>query len=95
MEIPGGELAVVPELIRGHPSPSGIDLVGMCVGLVDLDSIVTGAGVRPGDAMIGLPSSGVHSNGYTLAREALPDLGRDAAGAGRAARWATPCSSPP
>ncbi len=74
VEIPGGELAVVPELIRGHPSPSGIDLVGMCVGLVDLDSIVTGAGVRPGDVIIGLPSSGVHSNGYTLAREALPDL---------------------
>jgi len=74
VEIPGGELAVVPELIRGHPSPSGIDLVGMCVGLVDLDAIVTGAAVRPGDAVIGLPSSGVHSNGYTLAREALPDL---------------------
>ena len=36
VEIPGGELAVVPELIRGHPSPGGIDLVGMCVGLVDI-----------------------------------------------------------
>jgi phosphoribosylformylglycinamidine cyclo-ligase len=75
VEIPGGELAVVPELIRGHPSPGGIDLVGMCVGLVDLDAIVTGAGAQPGDAVIGLPSSGVHSNGYTLARGALPDLG--------------------
>jgi phosphoribosylformylglycinamidine cyclo-ligase len=74
VEIPGGELAVVPELIRGHPSPSGIDLVGMCVGLVDLDAIVTGGGAEPGDAVIGLPSSGVHSNGYTLARRALPDL---------------------
>ena len=74
VEIPGGELAVVPELIRGHPSPGGIDLVGMCVGLVDLDAIVTGARVEPGDAIVGLSSSGVHSNGYTLAREALPDL---------------------
>ena len=74
VEIPGGELAVVPELIRGHPSPTGLDLVGMCVGLVDLDAIVTGARAAPGDAIIGLPSSGVHSNGYTLAREALPDL---------------------
>ncbi len=46
----------------------------MCVGLVDLDAVVTGAGVEAGDAIIGLPSSGVHSNGYTLAREALPDL---------------------
>jgi len=75
VEIPGGELAVVPELIRGHPSPSGIDLVGMCVGLVDLDAIVTGARIQPGDAVIGLPASGVHSNGLTLARRALEDLG--------------------
>ena len=74
VEIPGGELAVVPELIRGHPSPNGIDLVGMCVGLVELDSLVTGAAIEPGDVLIGLPSSGVHSNGYTLARCALPDL---------------------
>ena len=74
VEIPGGELAVVPELIRGHPSPGGIDLVGMCVGLVDIPRIVTGAAVRPGDAIVGLPSSGVHSNGFTLARKALGDL---------------------
>ena len=74
VEIPGGELAVVPEMIRGHPSPGGIDLVGMCVGLVDLDSIVTGERIEAGDALIGLPSSGAHSNGYTLARRALPDL---------------------
>ena len=75
VEIPGGELAVVPELIRGHPSPHGIDLVGMCVGLVELDAVVTGEAIEPGDAVIGLPSSGVHSNGYTLARGALTDLG--------------------
>ena len=75
VEIPGGELAVVPELIRGHPSPNGIDLVGMCVGLVELDAVVTGADIEPGDAVIGVPSSGVHSNGYTLARRALTDLG--------------------
>ncbi len=74
VEIPGGELAVVPELIRGHPSPGGIDLVGMCVGLVDIPRIVTGATVRPGDAIVGLPASGVHSNGFTLARKALPEL---------------------
>lgn len=74
VEIPGGELAVVPELLRGHPSPKGVDLVGMCVGLVELDGLVTGARVQPGDAVIGLPSSGVHSNGLTLARGALGDL---------------------
>ncbi len=75
VEIPGGELAVVPELIRGHPSPGGIDLVGMCVGLIDLRAMITGDAVAVGDAVIGLPSNGVHSNGYTLARSALTDLG--------------------
>src|SRR4051795_12140984 len=74
VEIPGGELAQLPELIRGHPSPHGFDLVGACFGTVALDAIVTGAAIEPGDAVIGLPSSGVHSNGYTLARRALPDV---------------------
>jgi phosphoribosylformylglycinamidine cyclo-ligase len=74
VEIPGGELAQLPELIRGHPSPRGFDLVGACFGTVALDAIVTGATVAPGDAVIGLPASGVHSNGLTLARRALPDL---------------------
>src|SRR5687767_4011095 len=73
VEIPGGELAVLPELIRGHPSPHGFDLLGFCVGLVDLDAIVTGAAVEHGDAVVGIPSSGVHSNGLTLARRALGD----------------------
>ena len=73
-EIPGGELAVIPELIRGHPSPHGFDLCATCIGTVQLDAIVTGAAMRPGDALIGLPSSGLHSNGYTLARRALASL---------------------
>jgi phosphoribosylformylglycinamidine cyclo-ligase len=74
IEIPGGELAVLPDLIRGHPSPNGFDLVGFCVGLVDLDAIVTGARVEPGDALLGIPSSGIHSNGLSLARRVLGDL---------------------
>jgi phosphoribosylformylglycinamidine cyclo-ligase len=74
MEIPGGELAQLPELIRGHPSPGGFDLVGTCVGVVALDALVTGDRVEPGDAVVGLPSSGIHSNGLTLARRVLPDL---------------------
>ena len=71
IEIPGGELAVLPELIRGHPSPHGFDLCGTAVGTVALDGIITGAEAGPGDAILGLPSSGLHSNGYTLARRAL------------------------
>ncbi|MBA3264637.1 MAG: phosphoribosylformylglycinamidine cyclo-ligase, partial [Thermoleophilaceae bacterium] len=74
LEIPGGELAVLPDLIRGHPSPHGFDLVGFCVGLVDLDAIVTGATIEAGDAVVGIPSSGIHSNGLSLARRVVPDL---------------------
>ena len=48
-----------------------------CVGLVELDAIVTGAAVEPGDPVIGLPSSGLHSNGYTLARKALAEVPLD------------------
>ena len=73
-EIPGGELAVLPDVVRGHPSPRGFDLVGFCVGLVDLDSVITGDRVEPGDAIVGIPSSGIHSNGLSLARSVLTDL---------------------
>jgi phosphoribosylformylglycinamidine cyclo-ligase len=75
IEIPGGELAVLPDLIRGHPSPHGFDLCGTAIGTVALDGIVTGADARAGDAVLGLPSSGLHSNGYTLARRALLEDG--------------------
>ena len=71
IEIPGGEIAQVGDIISGH------ELGGTCVGVVDLDSIVTGGATQPGDVVIGLPSSGLHSNGYTLARRALADLSLD------------------
>jgi phosphoribosylformylglycinamidine cyclo-ligase len=74
VEIPGGEVAVLPELIRGHPSPNGFDLTAACFGTVALDAMITGADIRPGDALIGLPASGLHSNGYSLARRALASL---------------------
>jgi phosphoribosylformylglycinamidine cyclo-ligase len=70
-EVPGGELAVLPELIRGHPSPHGFDLCATAIGTVTLDDMVLGDRIAPGDALIGVPSSGLHSNGYTLARRAL------------------------
>ncbi len=71
VEIPGGEVCQLPEVIRGHPSPHGFDLVGSAFGTVALDQIIDGSACRPGDALIGLPASGVHSNGLTLARRAL------------------------
>jgi phosphoribosylformylglycinamidine cyclo-ligase len=71
IEIVGGELAQLGELIRG------LDLAGACVGVVDLDAMITGTNVKPGDSLIGLPSSGLHSNGYTLARKALADVPLD------------------
>jgi phosphoribosylformylglycinamidine cyclo-ligase len=77
VEIPGGELAVLPELIRGHPSPTGFDLTATCIGTVALDRIVSGRECAPGDALIGLPSSGLHSNGYSLARRALAGVPLD------------------
>ena len=55
----------------------GSELGGSAIGLVDLDAIVTGERIEPGDAVIGLPSTGLHSNGYTLARRALADLELD------------------
>jgi phosphoribosylformylglycinamidine cyclo-ligase len=75
VEIPGGELAQLPDVIRGHPSPSGFDLVGACVGTLALDDMVSGESCAPGDALLGLRSSGVHSNGLTLARRALLEDG--------------------
>jgi phosphoribosylformylglycinamidine cyclo-ligase len=81
VEIPGGEVCQLPEVIRGHPSPYGFDLVGSAIGTVALDQIIDGSACSPGDAVIGLPASGVHSNGLTLARRVLLDqagLGLDA-----------------
>jgi phosphoribosylformylglycinamidine cyclo-ligase len=77
VEIPGGEVAVLPELIRGHPSPTGFDLTAACFGTVAIDRLITGAECAPGDALIGLPSSGLHSNGYSLARTTLAALALD------------------
>ena len=74
VEIPGGEVCQLPEVIRGHPSPYGFDLVGSAFGTVALDRIIDGSACHTGDALLGLPSSGVHSNGLTLARTALASL---------------------
>jgi phosphoribosylformylglycinamidine cyclo-ligase len=68
IEIPGGELAQLGEMVRG------VDVSGACFGTVALDAIVDGSAVQPGDSIVGLPSSGLHSNGYSLARSSLDGL---------------------
>ena len=75
ISIPGGEIAQIRELLRGVHEDSGFDIVGTCIGTVRTDRINTGNDVRPGDVVVGLRSSGIHSNGFTLARSALLDRG--------------------
>ena len=66
----GGETAEMP----GVYQPGELDLVGTIVGVVDKAKIIDGRRLQPGDAIFGLPSSGLHTNGYTLARSALAAL---------------------
>jgi phosphoribosylformylglycinamidine cyclo-ligase len=63
----GGETAQMPGIYHGID----YDLVGTIVGVVDRAKIIDGTTICPGDAIIGLPSSGLHTNGYSLAREIL------------------------
>jgi len=84
VSIPGGEIAQVPEMLHQTGSGTGFDLVGTCVGTVPLKSVLTGQDVQHGDVIIGLRSSGIHSNGLTLARKVF--LGE---GSNRGLGWAT------
>jgi phosphoribosylformylglycinamidine cyclo-ligase len=63
----GGETAEMPDMYKGEE----YDLAGFTVGIVDKNKIIDGTTIKPGDMLIGLPSSGLHSNGYSLARKAL------------------------
>lgn len=71
VSIVGGETALVPDMLRGVREGSGLDLVGMAVGIVPEDALLDGSAIAPGDAVIGVASSGVHSNGLSLARRVL------------------------
>ena len=65
----GGETAELPGVYREDE----LDFAGTCVGIVDADALVDGARVREGDAIVGLPSAGIHANGFTLVREILEE----------------------
>jgi phosphoribosylformylglycinamidine cyclo-ligase len=71
MTIVGGETATLPEIVNGF------DLAGTCLGAVKKDEIITGEKITEGDFLVGVPSSGVHSNGYTLARKIIEQSSYD------------------
>jgi len=67
----GGETAILPDFYQ----PGDYDMAGFCVGVVERDHIVNGKRIQPGDTILGLSSTGLHSNGYSLARKAAFDQG--------------------
>ena len=70
----GGETAEMPDTYL----PGEHDLVGVITGIVDKDKIITGENISPGDVLVGLPSNGLHTNGYSLARKIFfKDMGYD------------------
>jgi phosphoribosylformylglycinamidine cyclo-ligase len=68
----GGETAEMPDTYL----PGEHDLVGVITGVVDKDKIITGDTIMPGDSILGLPSNGLHTNGYSLARKLFFDVGK-------------------
>ncbi len=65
LTIVGGETATLPEIINGF------DLAGTCLGALKKDQVITGEHIKKGDVLVGVPSSGIHSNGYTLVRKII------------------------
>jgi phosphoribosylformylglycinamidine cyclo-ligase len=69
--VPSGEIGDVAEVIRGIVEGKGFDMVIACVGELSRENIIFGNNIEPNDIVIGLRSSGIHSNGVTLARKVL------------------------
>lgn len=65
----GGETAILPDFYQ----PGDYDMAGFCVGVVERDHIINGKGIQPGDKVLGLASTGIHSNGYSLVRKVVFD----------------------
>jgi phosphoribosylformylglycinamidine cyclo-ligase len=65
----GGETAILPDFYL----PGDYDMAGFCVGVVERDHIINGRAIQPGDAVLGLASTGLHSNGYSLVRKIVFD----------------------
>jgi phosphoribosylformylglycinamidine cyclo-ligase len=65
----GGETAELPGIYQ----PDELDFAGTCVGVVERERVIDGSRCKPGDMVVGLPSSGLHTNGFTLVRELLGD----------------------
>jgi phosphoribosylformylglycinamidine cyclo-ligase len=65
----GGETAILPDFYQ----PGDYDMAGFCVGVVEKDHIINGKAIQPGDVVLGLASTGIHSNGYSLVRKIVFD----------------------
>ena len=76
MAVIGGETATIPDIIKGEVKGKGYDLSAMSIGVVKKSDIITGEKIQPSDLIIGLESSGIHSNGLTFARKALFEVGK-------------------
>lgn len=68
----GGETAEMPSMFKD----SDFDIAGFCIGIVDKKNMITGSGIAEGDVILGIPSSGFHSNGYSLIRKVLFERGK-------------------
>ncbi len=69
--VPSGEIGDVAEIIKGLSEGKGFDMIVACIGELNRSDIIFGNNIKPGDVVIGLRSSGIHSNGITLARKIL------------------------
>jgi phosphoribosylformylglycinamidine cyclo-ligase len=70
MALVGGETAIMPDMYQ----PGDYDLAGFCVGVVERQKVLDGSTISPGDAVLGVASSGLHSNGYSLVRKIVFEM---------------------